>query len=240
MRILFFDTETNGLPWNRHASHLNVENWPRILQIAWQVWYVKKGEKAHCLQRVNAFIKPDPTMKWDSDAAKIHKIVLEELQKHGNPIKTVLNRFVCDCKEVDLIVAHNLKFDKMALWAEAVRQMEAGKSEMDPHLWWPPHQLCTMDATIHICKIPAKYPTPEDPYKWPRLSELFQFLFPSATLPESLHDAQTDVNCMIQCVKELVQRRLVILPVRLCEADLLVTAFSGLTLASSNAASSAR
>jgi DNA polymerase-3 subunit epsilon len=240
MRILFFDTETNGLPWNRHASHLNVENWPRILQIAWQVWYVKKGEKTHCLHRVNTFVKPDPAMKWDSDAAKIHKMTLDELQKKGKQMKTVLYSFIQDCKEVDLIVAHNLKFDKMALWAEAVRQVEVGHSEMDPQTWWPSQQLCTMDATVQICKIPAKNPTPEDPYKWPRLSELFQFLFPTTALPDSLHDAHTDVNCLIQCVKELIQRRLVVLPVCVREADFLVAAFRGLTLASKSAASSAR
>lgn len=237
MRILFFDTETNGLPWNRHASHLNVDNWPRILQIAWQVWYIKKGEKAYCLQRVNTFVKPDPTMKWDTDAAKIHKMGLDELQKHGKPANTVLKWFIQDCKEVDLIIAHNLKFDKMALWAEAVRQVEAGHFEMDPHLWWPAQQLCTMDASVQICKIPSKNPTPEDPYKWPRLSELFQFLFPTAGLPDSLHNAHTDVNCLIQCVKELVQRRLVVLPVKVREPDFLVLAFKDLILPSSNTAS---
>lgn len=238
MRILFFDTETNGLPWNRHGSHLNTENWPRILQMAWQVWYIQKGDKATCLQRVNAFIKPEATMKWDAGAAAVHKISLDELQRNGKPIQIVLNWFAQDCKEVDLIIAHNLKFDKMAIWAEAARIMETGHSYMDPHLWWPKHELCTMNATVQICKIPGKNPTPEDPYKWPRLSEVFQFLFLDKPLPSTLHDAHTDVNCLIQCVRELVHRRLVLLPEIVREPDRLVAAFAAFEIAPSKRAAS--
>jgi DNA polymerase III epsilon subunit-like protein len=32
---LFFDTETSGLPKNPQLSHTEVDNWPRLVQIAW-------------------------------------------------------------------------------------------------------------------------------------------------------------------------------------------------------------
>ena len=32
---LFFDTETTGLPRNSHASIKELENWPRVVQLAW-------------------------------------------------------------------------------------------------------------------------------------------------------------------------------------------------------------
>ncbi len=237
MLILFFDTETNGLPWNRHASYKNTENWPAILQISWQVWNISKQGQAQCLNRVNTYISPSSDLKWDAEAAKIHKLSLEELKAKGKPIQTILNWFASDCREVDLVVAHNMKFDKMALWAEFMR------TGLDPVLIWPEKELCTMNATIAICKIPGKNPTPEDPYKWPRLSEVFQFLWPTAALPTTLHDANTDVKLLIQCLKELVQRRLVTLPA--CERlpDRLVLALRGLfdpVAASRRAASSAR
>lgn len=239
MRILFFDTETNGLPWNRHGSYLNTENWPHILQIAWQIWYIPTGAQSTCLQRVNAFVKPDADLKWDAGAAAIHKIDLETLKKEGKPMKTILNWFIRDCGEVDVVIAHNLKFDKMALWAEAARCMEKGQTEMDPLQWWPAQELCTMNASVQICKIPGKNPTPEDPYKWPRLSEVFQFLWPDRALPESLHDASTDVDCLVQCFRELVARRLVALALPLSRrpADRLVTAFEPLVTASKSTAS---
>ena len=33
----FFDTETTGLPKNFNAPLSDSENWPRMVQIAWQV-----------------------------------------------------------------------------------------------------------------------------------------------------------------------------------------------------------
>jgi hypothetical protein len=38
MRILFFDTETSGLPKNWNAPVEQIENWPRLVQIAWQIY----------------------------------------------------------------------------------------------------------------------------------------------------------------------------------------------------------
>ena len=34
---LIFDTETTGLPLNWNAPLSNFENWPRCVQIAWQL-----------------------------------------------------------------------------------------------------------------------------------------------------------------------------------------------------------
>ena len=90
MRVLFFDTETNGLPWNKFASYKNVENWPRILQIAWQVWDFADKRRPICIQSVNTLLQPDPDMKWDEKAATIHRISLEDFASlKENPIKGV-------------------------------------------------------------------------------------------------------------------------------------------------------
>ena len=35
--ILIFDTETTGLPHNKTAPVSDVDNWPRLVQIAWQL-----------------------------------------------------------------------------------------------------------------------------------------------------------------------------------------------------------
>ena len=34
---LVFDTETTGLPRNFNAPITDVENWPRVVQLAWQI-----------------------------------------------------------------------------------------------------------------------------------------------------------------------------------------------------------
>ncbi|MCX6741278.1 MAG: hypothetical protein NTY61_02675, partial [Candidatus Parcubacteria bacterium] len=40
---LFFDTETTGLPKNWKAPIEDLDNWPRIVQIAWAIY--KNGVK---------------------------------------------------------------------------------------------------------------------------------------------------------------------------------------------------
>lgn len=212
MRILFFDTETNGLPWNKFASYKNVENWPRILQIAWQVWDFADNRKPICIQSVNTLLQPDPDMKWDEKAASIHRISLEDVKTHGLPIRRVLKWFQEDCRDSDWVLAHNMKFDKSALFAECWRFCEQGISGMDPVHWWPKRELCTMMATIQVCKLPSQYATAEEPYKWPRLSELYSFLWPDRDVPKDLHDASKDVACLVACVHELLVRNLLVLP----------------------------
>ena len=34
---LIFDTETTGLPHNKTAPITDLDNWPRLVQIAWQL-----------------------------------------------------------------------------------------------------------------------------------------------------------------------------------------------------------
>ena len=35
MKLLFFDTETTGLPKSDTASYNDIDNWPRLVQLAW-------------------------------------------------------------------------------------------------------------------------------------------------------------------------------------------------------------
>jgi DNA polymerase III epsilon subunit-like protein len=210
MRVLIFDTETNGLPAAYNVPYTVVENWPRIIQIAWQVWDVEAGV---CLLRATVLVKPDPTMIWNAEAAQINGHTFPVVKKEGLPIHRVLGWFLSDAKEVDLIVAHNLKFDKAVLGAECLRLVNKGHAQFDLSEWWPRHELCSMLETVNFCKIPSKSEwKKKDDYKWPKLAELFQHLFPGEALPDNLHDAGEDVACLVRCFRELVKRRVLPLP----------------------------
>ena len=45
MKFLFFDTETTGLPKKWNAPVEEIDNWPRLVQIAWQVYDQNKLKK---------------------------------------------------------------------------------------------------------------------------------------------------------------------------------------------------
>jgi DNA polymerase III epsilon subunit-like protein len=156
-------------------------------------------------------------MKWSKEAAAIHRITEESLVHQGVDIQTVMSWFANDCKNADYIIAHNLQFDKTVILSEAMRLHEADAAFPEPEKWWRPtkdQEICTMKISTPLCAILAKKSTPEDPYKWPTLTELFRWLFPKTAEPTNLHDASADVECLVRCVRELLQRRLLVLEPR--------------------------
>ena len=91
MKLLFFDTETNGLPLKRNASFKLVENWPRIIQSAWQVWDVS-GDPQMC-NVTESIIQPDIELVWDAGSAAIHGISKERALREGLPGSQVFADF---------------------------------------------------------------------------------------------------------------------------------------------------
>ncbi len=215
MRILFLDTETNGLPKNRYAPYTMTDAWPAIVQLAWQVVEFQTNATTTAtatttpppLYASSFLIKPEAGMAWSTEAAAIHGITEDQARRTGVSIRAALAALINDAAECDIVVAHNLGFDKPTLLAATVR---AG---LNPR-WWPKYEICTMLVTKDVCKIPStsKYATAADPYKWPKLSEVWQTLYPTSELPTGLHNAAQDVAVLVTCFQELVRRGLLVLP----------------------------
>ena len=121
----------------------------------------------------------------------------------------VLTVLTADARTTDMCIIHNMAFDKPVVWAFSHRL------GLDPLQWWPKKEMCSMLETVGICKIPStsKFATAKDPYKWPRLEELYKILCPTRPPLVGLHDARKDVDCLVECVAELQRRRLVRFPV---------------------------
>lgn len=205
MRLLLFDTETNGLPVKMYESFYKTENWPRILQIAWQILVVgEDGCSIAAEASGNMYVKPDSAMVWDAEAAGIHGITQEMLETQGRPLAEALAAFRAAAAAADVLIAHNIAFDAPVVMAEYVRH-EGRAVDL---AWMPRAQYCTCDGTRALCKLPTIYATPRNPYKRPKLSELHTWLLggPGAY---AAHDAAGDVACLSVCVQELVRRRLV-------------------------------
>jgi DNA polymerase-3 subunit epsilon len=202
MKILFFDTETNGLPLSRNALTRDVNNWPRIVQIAWELWEIS-NDGHHRILQDSYIIRPDESLPWNNESAAIHGITKERALAEGTPHSQVLAAFAAAASQARVLCAHNLAFDKPVLRAEYYRQ-----SPNESFKWWPPMEYCTMQNSIHLCKLPSKYPKPNDPYKYPRLSELYKYLF-GTEADFAWHSAAGDVQCLTVCFQELVRRRLV-------------------------------
>ena len=68
---LFFDTETTGLPKNWKAPITDLENWPRLVQLAWLV-YDNIGNK---ISTKNFIVKPSGFI-ISEESTKIHGCLL--------------------------------------------------------------------------------------------------------------------------------------------------------------------
>ena len=188
---LFFDTETTGLPrsWNAPVSDLN--NWPRLVQIAWLLY----DENGNRVSGKDYIIKPQG-FTIPADSAKIHGITTERVVKEGVLLKDVLTEFAGLISQASHLVAHNINFDEKIVGAEFLR-------ESIKHRMLSIKKICTMSTSTSYCKLPGKY----GDYKWPKLSELHFKLFNEGF--EEAHNATVDIAACAKCFWELKKRKII-------------------------------
>jgi len=185
--MLFFDTETTGLPQNWNAPITQTNKWPRMVQLAW----LQYDDEEKLVSEANHIIKPDG-YTIPNDATSIHGITTENALQNGSELSSVLLEFSTIVDRSKMLIAHNMDFDEKIVGAEYIR---AGlKSSI-----FETQRLCTMKTTTDLCRIPGNYGN-----KWPTLLELHQFLFGSDF--KDAHDALVDVKICAKCFFELVKR----------------------------------
>jgi len=204
MQILLLDTETNGLPKNRFAPPSEFNAFPAILQLSWAI-YTVEGDRLTLVENRDIGIRLEPGVVWDAGAAKIHGLTETEA-RHGTPALEALTAFRDAILPVDMVIAHNLAFDKPVIRA-------AGYAVGLRNLWPTGiKELCTLKATTAIVKLPAtaaqaKY-VDLGPYKAPKLNELYAWLYGHAydISGSVLHTAKSDVHCLAQCIAGLLRK----------------------------------
>jgi DNA polymerase III epsilon subunit-like protein len=184
---LFFDTETTGLPRNWNAPITDVNNWPRLVQLAW-ILFDENGKK---LRSGNNIIRPDG-FTIPPDSSHIHGITTERALAEGIPIREALEIFRDTINDSSHIVAHNIDFDEKIIGAEFIRANI-------PHHFQRKIKICTMKSTVNFCAIPSPRGL-----KWPQLSELHTKLF-GETFKDA-HDASVDISATAKCFWELKKR----------------------------------
>jgi len=102
---LIFDTETTGLPKNWNAPITDTDNWPRCIQIAWQL----HDELGQLVEHQDYLVQPDGfTIPFDAE--QIHGISTELAAQKGVPLAEVLEKFNIAMSKTKFIVGQNVKF----------------------------------------------------------------------------------------------------------------------------------
>lgn len=194
MKILFVDTETNGLPKDYNAPPSALGNWPRLVQIGWVI----KDETGREIESREYIVKPDGFTIPD-DIAKLHRVTMERAEKHGIAGTLILLALDDKSKSCDFIVGHNIKFDLNIVLSEMIRHGIQTDLDKIPF-------ADTMLIGTSVCKLPGNYGR----YKWPKLGELYQHLFNKPLV--DAHDATVDIRATADCFFELINRGIIELP----------------------------
>tara|TARA_R110002051_G_scaffold10239_6_gene39013 strand:+ start:352 stop:4737 length:4386 start_codon:yes stop_codon:yes gene_type:complete len=188
---LIFDTETTGLPKNWNAPFTDTDNWPRCIQIAWQL----HDDMGKLIEHQDYLVKPDGyTIPFDAE--QIHGISTELAEQKGIPLAEVLEKFNIAMSKTKFIVGQNVKFDLNIMGAEFHRL-----SVENPLQELPVLDTCT-EYTAKLCQIPGGR---GGKFKLPTLTELHQYLF-GEPFGEA-HNATADVEATTRCFLELVRKQ---------------------------------
>lgn len=195
-KYLIVDTETSSLPITYTAPYTDSDHWPRIIQLAWELCW----EDGTTIKKVCELIQPDgwrfPTGKfWVENGFNEADSML-----NGLPIKGLLIDLAVAMCQADVLVAHNLSFDKPIIEAEMWRYKIFPKTiykEMVDN-FQPPFKFrsdtiklkkeCTKLLSTPIVKLPGF----NGSYGWPKLEVAYEFMMGKPFIDG--HDAGQDVQ----------------------------------------------
>lgn len=184
--ILFYDTETSGLPiWSMPSED---PCQPHITQIAAELCDEANG---NTLDRMSVIIQPDGWTIPD-DIAELTGITTERATAEGIPIGLALAQFISMWRKAALRAGHNESFDMRMVRIELMRSPDHGHEFADE--WKASPSFCTQSKSTKIINLP---PTEKmlaagrKHAKSPNLAEAYRHF--TGTELVGAHDAAVDV-----------------------------------------------
>ena len=188
---LIFDTETTGLPKRWDAPVSDSDNWPRCIQIAWQL----HDRLGNLVDHQDYLIQPEGfDIPFESE--KIHGISTALAQQEGVPLAEALEAFSQALEHTTFLVGQNVGFDLNIVGAEYWRLQGS-----DPLPGFPVLDTCT-EETAELCQIPGGR---GGKFKKPTLTELHEHLFGQGF--NEAHNATADVEATTRCFLELLRKK---------------------------------
>ena len=197
--VLFFDTETTGIPERSWNWDTDFEQYPHVVQIAW----------LHGCKVETHIIRPDG---WEipQETVDVHGITTKYALEHGEPFASVVDMFIQDCHDAGLICGHNIHFDTSIIKANILREL--GREYYDANdvenALYKGKRIDTMRPTMKW--VDARMANGR--LKFPNLSELYSRCFPGESFPA--HDALEDVKAVAKCLPVILELGLVELKVK--------------------------
>jgi DNA polymerase III subunit alpha len=190
---LIFDTETTGVPHNKTAPISDLDNWPRLVQLAWQL----HDGKGRLLSHNNLIVKPDG-YDIPYKAEQIHGVSTKRALAEGHELMDVLAAFIGDLSKTSQLVGHNIEFDINIIGAEFLRK------QLAPEQFLNLSKVDTGVSSTEFCNLTGGI---GGKLKMPRLHELHEKLFNKGF--GDAHDAAYDVAATARCFFGLISNKVV-------------------------------
>lgn len=189
MIITVFDTETSGLPEKGRKTKQESSKWPYIVQLSWLTYNSDNGT---IVEIKDYIIKLPRGVLIDEKSSEIHGITKDMTIEKGENIKMILVEFSEVLKNTDILVAHNINFDKNMIEVECYRNGYHNILKEHNNI-----EYCTMKFGDHITKLTRVDKNNLIRPKYPKLMELYQHLFKE--MPQNLHNSLVDVMVCFRC-----------------------------------------
>jgi DNA polymerase III epsilon subunit-like protein len=203
--------------WLRGRPSL-LANWPHILQLSYVVVELPAAplQGSPVVRVVDTYIDVPDDVVISEGSLAIHHISREVLQKAPNcvSIGEALAGLVEEVEDADVVVGHNVGFDRRMVVAELLRLGDCALANTGLPLFLNDQQFdCTMEKTTDLCQLSmcvnyVDRRTGASRSFWkrkaPKLAEAYRHFFGHVPLESSLHNALTDVLACLRVYLRVV------------------------------------
>ena len=228
VKILVFDTETSGLPpnipgknWEEREEKSKkllsisdykksksewskyISSWPSIIQLSYILYDTENPEDAKIF---NKYIDVPDDVTITEESAAVHHITKESIAAVDSinraKIYDALDEFMNDVESSDVIVGHNVQFDRKMVIAELTRVSKKHKLPQIEKMMDDSNFVCTMQRTQPVCNLKRESSYVDKKsgevkvfykIKPPKLMESYRHYFGYEPNSDALHDALIDV-----------------------------------------------
>ena len=184
------------------------ELWPNIIQLSY-ILYDTDTNKV--LKIYNKYLELPGTVEHDLLSNEnivpiIKNALLKSSKSKMERVRVIraLHDFLTAFKHADIVVGHNVLFDKQMIIASMCKSYSDYKS--DKHFMHEFSQIiksdkfvCTQELTTPICKLPMLYSREKHIYKFPKLKEAHKYIFGYEPVENTLHNALYDAVITLRC-----------------------------------------
>jgi len=192
--LSFFDYKNKNSLW---STYINI--CPSIIQLSYILYDTNNSSSAKIF---NKYIDIPDNITITKETIKIHHITRETILNATNvnkaKIDDALNEFMNDFSKADVVVGHNVQFDRTMIIAELIRISKEQKEDNFKQIKQMMNNkkfACTMKITTPILKqvLHMNNKTEEQAvFKSPKLIEAYKYYFGYEPNKKFLHNALID------------------------------------------------